>query len=50
MDSCGEAFFFYELFFYPEFLALVPSATNPVQQLTFLFPTSADGKESPFPF
>ena len=28
---------FYGLFFYPEFLALVPSATNPVQQLIFLF-------------
>ena len=25
------------VFFYPEYLALVPSATNPVQQLIFLF-------------
>ena len=37
MDSCGEYFLFYGLFFYPEFLALVLPATNPVQQLTFLF-------------
>ena len=29
---------------------LVPSATNPVQQLTFLLSISADGKESPLPF
>ena len=50
MDSCGEFFFFYGLFFYPEFLALVPSATNPVQQLIFLLSISADGKESPLPF
>ena len=26
------------VFFHPEYLALVPSATNPVQQLTFSFP------------
>ena len=38
------------VFFYPEYFALVPSATNPVQQLTFLFPTSADGKKMPLPF
>ena len=50
MDSCGESFFFYGLFFYPEFLALVPSATNPAQQLTFLFPFFADGKKVPLPF
>ena len=51
MDSCGEPFFFYGLFFYLEFLALVPSATNPVQQLIFLFLSiSADGKESLLPF
>ena len=29
------------VFFYPEYLALVPSATNPVQQLTFLLSISA---------
>ena len=28
----------------------VPSATNPVQQLTFLFPFFADGKKVPLPF
>ena len=50
MGSCGEYFFFYGLFFYPEFLALVLSATNPVQQLIFLFPTSAEGKKVPLPF
>ena len=50
MDSCGESFFFYGLFFYPEFLALVPSVMNPVQQLIFLLSISADGKESPLPF
>ena len=49
-DSCGESFFFYGLFFYPEFLAFVPSATNPVQQLTFSFPFFADGKEFSLPF
>ena len=38
------------VFFYPEFLALVSSATNPVQQLIFLLSISADGKESPLPF
>ena len=38
------------VFFYPEYLALVPSATNPLQQLTFLLSISADGKESPLPF
>ena len=43
----SEIFF---VFFYPEYLALVPSATNPVQQLTFLLSISADGKESPLPF
>ena len=36
--------------FYPEYLALVPSAMNPVQQLIFLLSISADGKESPLPF
>ena len=50
MDSCGESFFFYGLFVYPEFLALVPSATSPVQQLIFLLSISADGKDSPLPF
>ena len=29
---------------------LVPSTTNPVQQLIFLLSISADGKESPLPF
>ena len=43
----SEIFF---VFFYPEYLALVPSATNPVQQLTFLLSISADGKESQLPF
>ena len=38
------------VFFYPEFLALVPTTTNPVQQLIFLLSISADGKESPLPF
>ena len=42
--------FFYGLFFYLEFLALVPSATNPVQQLIFSFPFFADGKKVPLPF
>ena len=50
MDSYGESFFFYRLFFYPGFLALVLSATNPVQQLIFLLYISPDGKESPLPF
>ena len=50
MDSCGESFFFYGLFFYPEFLALVSSATNPVQQLTFLLSISTDKKKVPLPF
>ncbi len=50
MDSSGESFFFYGLFFYPEFLALVPSATNPVQQLTFLLSISADGRSPHFRF
>ena len=45
--SCPRYFF---VFFYPEYLALVLSATNPVQQLTFLLSISADGKESPLPF
>ena len=49
MDSCGESFFFHGLFFYLEFLALVPSATNPVQ-LIFLLSISTDGKESPLSF
>ena len=42
-----------EIFFcllLPGVLALAPSATSPVQQLTFLFSISADGKESPLPF
>ena len=43
----SEIFF---VFFYPKYLALVPSTTNPVQQLTFLLSISADGKESPLPF
>ena len=34
----------------PRVLALAPSATSPVQQLTFLLSISADGKESPLPF
>ena len=38
------------VFFYPEYLALVLSATNPVQQLTFSFPFFADGKKVPLPF
>ena len=38
------------VFFYPEYLALVPCATNPVQKLIFLLSISADGKESPLPF
>ena len=38
------------VFFYLEYLALVPSATNPVQQLTFSFPFFADGKKVPLPF
>ena len=38
------------VFFYPEYLALVPSATNPVQQLTYSFPFFADGKKVPLPF
>ena len=44
---CPRYFF---VFFYPEYLALVLPATNPVQRLTFLFSISADGKESPLPF
>ena len=35
------------VFFYPEYLALVPSATNPVQQLTFLLSISADREGVP---
>ena len=38
------------VFFYTEYLALVPSATNPVQLLIFLLSISADGKESSLPF
>ena len=38
------------VFFYLEYLALVLSATNPVQPLTFLLFISADRKESPLPF
>ena len=38
------------VFFYPEYLALVLSATNPVQQLTFLLSIFADGMDSPLPF
>ena len=41
---------YFFIFFYPEFLALVLSPTNPVQQLTFLLSISADGKESPLLF
>ena len=43
----SEIFF---VFFYPEYLALVLTPTNPVQRLTFLLSISADGKESPLPF
>ena len=43
----SEIFF---VFFYPEYLALVLSATNPVQQLTFSFPFFADGKKVSLPF
>ena len=46
-SSCFEIFF---VFFYPEYLALVLSPTNPAQQLTFFFSISADGRESPLPF
>ena len=42
--------FFFFVFFYPDYLALVPSATNPVQQLTLSFPFFADGKKVPLPF
>ena len=38
------------VFFYPEYLALVLSAMNPVQQLTLSFPFFADGKKVPLPF
>ena len=38
------------IFFTRSTWLLVPSATNPVQQLTFLLSISADGKESPLPF
>ena len=38
------------VFFYPEYLALVLSPTNPIQRLTFFFSISADGRESPLPF
>ena len=38
------------VFFYPEYLALVLSPTNPVQRLTFLLSISAERKESPLPF
>ena len=37
------------VFFYLEYLALVPSTTNPVQQLTFLLSFFADGKKVPLP-
>ena len=46
----GSFVIYFFVFFYPEYLALVPSATNPVQQVTFLLSISADGKESPLPF
>ena len=45
--SCPRYFF---VFFYPEYLALVLPATNPVQWLTFLLFISADGKKVPLPF
>ena len=45
--SCPRYFFCLLL---PGVLALVPSATNPVHQLTFLSSISANGKESPLPF
>ena len=38
------------VFFYPEYLAFGCAITSPVQQLTFFFSISADGKESPLPF
>ena len=38
------------LFFYPEFLALVPSATNPVQELIFSFLFSLTGRRCQFRF
>ena len=38
------------VFFYPEYLALVPSATNPVQQLTLSFPFFTDRKKVPLLF
>ena len=38
--SCPRYFF---VFFYPEYLALVLSPTNPIQQLTFFFSISANG-------
>ena len=38
------------VFFYPEYLALVPSATNPVQQLTFSFLFSLTGRRCHFRF
>ena len=45
--SCPRYFF---VFFYPEYLALVLSATNPVQQLTFFLSLFTDGKKVPLPF
>ena len=38
------------VFFYPEYLALVPSATNPVQPLIFLFLFSLTGRRCHFRF
>ena len=39
-----------EIFLCLLLLVLAPSATSPVQQLTFFFSISADGRESPLPF
>ena len=63
-SSCGKSFLFYGLIDFmlfltlawrkwlllPGVLALAPTATSPVQQLTFFFSISADGRESPLPF
>ena len=45
--SVSQNFF---VFFYPEYLALVLSPTNPAQQLTFSFHFFADGKKVLLPF
>ena len=41
---------YFYVFSYPGVLALAPSATSPVQQLTFSFRFFADGKKVPLPF